>query len=136
MKRVAPLLGLVLIVACGGGSSPTEPSIANYAGRWSGTYSITGCNQSGGVALANICGSLGQTPPYSMDLTQTGRNAAGTFNLGSIQFPSTGGSVGTDGSMQLNATSVSNGITVVVGWNLRMSGTQMSGTISQQWSSA
>lgn len=127
-----------LVTAACGGSSPTAPAetIANYAGGWSGNYSITGCTQSGGVALANICGSLGQTPPYSMSLTQSARNVSGTFSLGSIQFPTTGGSVGQDGSLQLNATSNSNGITIIVAWNLRMTGTQMNGTISQNWASS
>src|SRR5262249_54293793 len=111
-------------------------TIANYAGNWSGTYSVTGCTQTGGVAAANICGALGNTAPYSMSLTQSSRNVSGTFTLGSITFPSTGGTVGRDGSLQLNATVINNGVTIVVSWNLRMASTQMSGNISQQWASS
>lgn len=129
---------IVLVLSACGSSSPTSPSrpVADYGGNWSGTYSITGCTQSGGVALANVCGSLGQTPPYAMSLTQSGANVSGTFRLGSVEFPPTGGQVASDGSLQLNSTSVSSGITIVVSWNLRMTGSQMSGSISQQWSSS
>jgi hypothetical protein len=86
--------------ACGGNGGPTDPSprIPNYAGAWSGTYTITGCNQTGQIAIANICGALGGTPPYTFALTQSQRNVSGSFGLGSIQFPNTGGTIGQDGS--------------------------------------
>jgi hypothetical protein len=134
---LSALLALI-ITGCGGSSpsSPTEQRIPNYAGSWSGNYVITGCTQSGGVSLANICGALGNTPPYSMSLTQSSRNVSGTFMLGSIAFPSTGGTVGADGSLQLNSTEVANGITIIASWNLNMPTTALSGTISQQWASS
>lgn len=136
MKRLFAI-GLLIVLAACGSKSPSAPTetIAQYGGTWTGTYSISGCTQTGGVALANICGSLGQTPPYRMNLTQSSRNVSGTFTLGTITFPQTGGTVGTDTSLQLNGTSVSNGITVVVSWNLRNSANQMTGNISQQWAS-
>jgi hypothetical protein len=71
-----------------------------------------------------------------MSLTQTGRNVSGTFRLGQIEFPQTGGSVGNDGSLALNGTSQSNGITIVVAWNLHKSATAITGTVSQNWASA
>jgi hypothetical protein len=136
MKRLLPFALLIPLTACGSKSpsTPTE-TIAQYGGTWTGTYSITGCTQTGGIALANICGALGQTPPYRMSLTQSSRNVSGTFTLGSVAFPQTGGTVGTDTSLQLNGTSISNGITIVVSWNLRNSANQMTGNISQQWAS-
>ena len=132
------LAAAILSAACGGSKSPTTPTevIANYAGNWSGAYSVTGCTQTGGVAAANVCSALGNTPPYSMSLTQSSHNVSGTFTLGSIAFPATGGTVGTDGSLQLNATAINSGVTIVVSWNLRMASSQMSGTISQQWASS
>lgn len=135
--RVSVVVLLATLAAACGGDSPTSPSksVANYAGNWTGTYTITGCNQTGGVALANVCGLLGSTPSYSMALTQSGSNVAGTFTLGTITFPNTGGAVGQDGSLALNATSISNGINIVVSWNLRMASNIMSGTISQNWTS-
>ena len=135
MKRFVLVAAMLIATGCGGSPSKPSETIAQYGGSWSGTYSITGCTQTGGVALANICGALGQTPPYRMSLTQSSRNVSGTFTLGTIAFPQTGGTVGTDGSLQLNGTSISNGITIVVSWNLRNSVSQMSGNISQQWAS-
>ena len=70
-----------------------------------------------------------------MRLSQGDRNVSGTFSLGSIEFPSTGGAIGQDGSLQLNGTVTSNGVTIVVSWNLNMPGTSVTGTISQQWKS-
>lgn len=124
--------------ACGGDKGPTAPSapaIPNYAGAWSGTYTITGCSQTGQIALANICGSLGSTPPYTFNLTQSQRNVSGSFALGSVQFPNTGGTIGQDGSLPLSGTSVSSGITIVVNWALNMPAQAITGTITQQWSS-
>ena len=123
--------------ACGGNDSPTAPSarIPSYGGTWSGTYTITGCTQTGQVAVANICGSLGNTPPYTFNLTQSQRNVSGAFTLGSVQFPNTGGTIAEDGSVALSGTSVSNGITVVVNWALNMPAQAITGTITQRWTS-
>lgn len=133
---IAALLVIGVGTACGG-SSPTAPSsrTPNYAGNWSGTYVISGCNQSGGVALANICGALGGSAPYRFSLTQSSRNVSGSFTLGTATFPSTGGTIGTDGSLALNGTSVSNGITIVVNWALNLPSTALTGTVSQIWTS-
>jgi hypothetical protein len=69
IRRLFALALLVLCTACGGNGSPTAPTpAANYAGNWTGTYTITGCNQTGGIAIANICDSLGGTPPYGPQL--------------------------------------------------------------------
>lgn len=127
-----------LFAGCGGDNNagPSQTRIPNYAGTWTGTYTITGCNQSGGVALANVCGSLGNAPPYRFVLTQSDRNVSGSFSLGSIQFPSTGGSVAQDGSLALSATSVSNSITVVVNWALTLPSQALAGTITQNWQSS
>jgi hypothetical protein len=137
-----PIFALLLVVAasanaaCGGSSStgPSEPAIPNYAGNYSGTYTITGCNQSGGVALANVCGNLGSAAPYSFSFQQSSRSVTGSFFLGSVSFPNVGGTIGSDGSLGLNGTSITNGVTVVVTWALRNSGT-ISGTITQVWQS-
>lgn len=125
----------LLVAACGGKSTDPSERIPDYAGNWSGTYTITGCTQSGGVALANICGSLGSTPPYSFALTQSSRNVSGSFALGSIQFPSTGGSIASDGSLALSATTNQNGIIVIVNWALNMPASVITGTITQNWTS-
>ncbi len=120
--------------ACGSSTTgPSAPPIPNYAGNWSGTYTITGCTQNGGVALANICGSLGNTPPYSFSFTQNGNSVTGSFTLGSINFPSTGGIVLADGSLGLSATTITSGTTIIVTWALHNSGSAVTGTITQVW---
>lgn len=139
LQRAVLLSAICLLAACGGKDSPSSPSqtrIPNYGGNWNGTYTVTGCNQTGGVALANICSSLGNTPPYQFNLTQSDRNVSGSFSLGSIGFPSTGGTVGQDGSLALSATSISNGITIVVNWALNLPATAIAGTITQNWQSS
>jgi hypothetical protein len=127
------------LTACGSSSptAPTAPPIPNYAGSWSGTYTISGCTQSGGVGLANVCGALGNQAPYTMPLSESGRNVSGSFALGTIQFGSTGGTIGSDGSLQLQGTSVSNGITIVVNWQLNLNGSNaLTGTLTQVWTSS
>ena len=137
-KLLPAIVSLVLgsAVACGGGNSasPSE-NIPNYGGSWSGTYTITGCTQSGGVGLANICGAIGVTAPYAFTLNQSGRSVTGSFTLGSIPFPSTGGTIGTDGSLALSATSQNNGITIIANWALTLPSTALAGTITQVWTS-
>lgn len=146
LQRVLGLSVICLaLVACADGldnphrANPTSPSsptpvpspFPNYAGQWSGTYTITGCTQAGGVALANLCASLGSTPPYSFSFTQGGQNVSGTFTLGSITFPNTGGTVAKDGSLALSATNIANGLTTVVNWALQFPGASIIGTVTQ-----
>jgi len=137
MKRLLLACACLLAVSCGS-SSPAAPAparIAQYGGAWNGTYTITGCTQTGGVALANICGSLGNAPPYGFLLTQSGSNVSGSFSLGSIQFTGVGGTVGSDGSLAVQGTTITGGVTIVVRWSLTMPSTVMGGTVSQTWTS-
>lgn len=124
-------------LACGGNDStgPSAAKVPNYAGNWSGTYTLTGCNQNGTIAAANLCGSLGTTSPYTFNLTQSSTNVSGSFALGTIQFQNVGGTVKSDGSLALQGTSVSNGITIVVNWALNIPASALSGTVTQQWTS-
>lgn len=80
--------------ACGGSSSsPTAaaPVIPQYGGIWSGTYTVSTCTQTGGVALANLCGpgnfSAGSVLPFTMTLAQISTSIPqGVFSLGSVAF--------------------------------------------------
>lgn len=139
MKRtISALLALAIASvasACGGNDSGPSPVVPNYAGNWSGNYVITGCSQTGGIALANVCRLLGTSATYSFSLTQSSRNVAGSFALGSVSFPNTGGAVATDGSLALSGTAISDGVTVVVNWALTLATTALAGTVSQQFTS-
>jgi hypothetical protein len=137
LKLTATTLLALVCLACGS-STPTAPSappIAQYAGTWSGTYTVTGCTQSGGVALANVCGSLGNSPSYGFQFTQSGANVSGSFTLGTIAFPGVGGTVGADTSLAVQGTAITNGVTIVVRWALTMPGLTPSGTVTQTWTS-
>ena len=134
-SQLAMLLLAVLTAACGGNPNAPSQNNAHYAGTWTGSYTITGCNQTGGIALANICGNLGASAPFTFTLSQSNTSVTGSFLLGTISFPSTGGTIGADGSLTLQATTVSNGVTIVVTWHLNESGTTLTGTVTQIWTS-
>jgi hypothetical protein len=139
MMRFLAVFAVVAAAAgCGGGGSTTAPSenIPSYAGNYSGIYAITGCNQSGDVSLANICGILGDSAGYSFSLTQSGRNVSGSFALGGVTFPSTSGSVANDGTLALSATSVTSGVNVLVSWVLNTTQSGIGGSVTQRWTSA
>jgi hypothetical protein len=142
MKRL--MLALVLVsvsllpLACGKDSNPMAPStpvVANYAGNWTGTYTMTGCTQSGSVAYANLCSVIGQTPPFSMSLTQSGASVSGTFTMGYVVFSGTSGTVGADGSLKLTGTSADGSTTTIVMWALNNSNGKLSGTMTMTMTS-
>jgi hypothetical protein len=132
---IAILAVVVSVSACGGNSAtaPTPEVIPSFAGNYSGLYSITACNQSGDVSLADICGILGDSAGYTFSLTQSGRNVSGTFSLGGVSFPTTSGSVAGDGSLSLNATSVTGEVSVRVNWVLNSTSAGLGGSITQRW---
>lgn len=138
---LALLATLALATAGCGSDSPAAPSappIPQYGGSWSGSYTITGCTQSGAFTLANLCSTLGAAPRYTFTLSQSQRNVTGSFALGSIQFPNTGGSVGSDGSLGLSATYVdtASGIAIAVTWALNMPASAITGTVTQVWTAS
>jgi hypothetical protein len=88
------------------------------------------------MALANICGSMGTAAPYRFNFQQSGNSVTGSFMLGSVNFPSTGGTVASDGSLGLQATTIINGTTIIVTWALHNAGGSapaITGTITQAW---
>jgi hypothetical protein len=90
------------------------------------------------MSLARICDNMGQTAPYSFNFQQSGSSVTGSFMLGSINFPSTGGTVGSDGSLSLQATAIRDGVTVISTWALHNPGgtnPAITGSISQAWTS-
>lgn len=134
--RGAALSTLLLVSACGG-DGPSGPSntIPSYAGNWTGTYAVTGCSQSGQVALANLCATIIGSPPYQFSLTQSDRNVSGTFSLGGVPFPNTSGTVAQNGTLALSATSATPGVNIVANWALNISNSVLAGTVTQQWTS-
>jgi hypothetical protein len=70
-----------------------------------------------------------------MVLAQSNTSVTGSFTLGTIQFPSTGATIGSDGSLSLSATTIQNGITIIVTWNLNLPASAITGSITQVWTS-
>ncbi|HTK28852.1 MAG TPA: hypothetical protein VL309_04845 [Vicinamibacterales bacterium] len=134
-RSLAAAICSLILAACGSSSSSPTPSVPQYGGSWSGTYVISGCNQTGGMSLVNICGSLGNSAPYGLTLTQNGTSVTGSFALGTISFANTGGTIASGGSLALTGTNLSNGITIVVNWALNLTASTLTGTLSQNWTS-
>jgi len=128
------VLAALILSACGGNGNGPSGKVPDYSGGWTGNYTVTGCTQSGGVALANLCGSIGNSAPYTFSLQQSSRSVTGTFALGSIGFPSTGGTIDDGGGLTLQGTTLSNGVTIIVTWHLTNNGT-LGGTVTQNWTS-
>jgi hypothetical protein len=87
MRRTLPVVVALIVVvsACGGGpTAPTAPPIAQGAGVWRGTQTLTGA--SGGDCLgAAFAASIGFRSDVTVSVTQNGANISGTSTS-----PSTG----------------------------------------------
>lgn len=113
--------------------------LPSYNGNWSGTYELTGCQSSGGFAIAGFCGSfsLGQVLSINFSMTQTRDQVTGAFALGGIVGTLTSGVVNEDGSLPLAGTAFEGTSTVRL-QSLRAtspSAGTMNGTFDQEWSS-
>lgn len=140
MRRLAVALALSLsVLACGDDdvtpTNPGPPPRPNYTGIWNGTYTITACTQNGTIAIANLCGSLGNTAPFQLNIGQhaTTHIAQGTFTLGTIPFTIVPAPVNATGTLTFSGTSLSNGISVLATWTLT---SPIVGSLTQVWSSA
>jgi hypothetical protein len=119
------LVSCLALTACGGSTtspSSTPPVIPNYAGNWSGLYSVTNCTQSGGVALANVCGTLsaGSTAVFGFSLSQSGSSINGSFTLGSVPFNGVSGIVSSGGGLTLSGTNTNGSVTAAATWTLTL----------------
>ncbi len=142
MFRSLAIVGLSLsVVACSGSSSSptanTPPPIPNYGGTWTGQYAVTSCNQSGIVAIANLCGNFTGTLPYRVILAESGRGVTGQFFLGTLEFDNVSSTIGADGSLVFAGSNfVNTPITIAVTWTVNLpAATQLTGTLSQAWQS-
>lgn len=144
LRLFGPVL-TILLASCGGGggggvptmpSTPTPVPVANVAGNWSGTYTITSCGQSDAFTDANFCGTLGNAPlPMTLVLTQAGSTVSGTLAQGTIATPVTG-TVDASSHLFISGSTVYSGTMLVetVGWNTAVTGSTMSGSWNTKWS--
>jgi hypothetical protein len=138
LRLSAGALLAILLASCGGGgggtpttpATPTPVPVANFAGNWHGTYTITKCGQSGVFADIDWCGNLSNQPlPITLALTQTGSSVSGMLTQGTATTSVTG-SVNPASHLNLSGTGVfGGGINAeIVGWDTTMSGNSMSGS--------
>ena len=86
---------------------------------------------------AGFC-SQAQSGPASVSfvLTQSNRNVTGTFQLGSLEFPSVTGTIAADGALTLSATR-SDLLSIEASWTLKQTvGGVIVGQTRQVWRSA
>jgi hypothetical protein len=142
IQKVASLMRRPLIVAvalvvsaCGGSSSPTAPAavIPQYGATWSGSYTVTGCTQTGDFVSVNVCGTFasGTVLPFTMTLAQTGTAITpGTFSLGTLAFVLQPATIASNGSLALIGSATVTPALIVTTWALTA---PIVGTQSQAW---
>ena len=153
-KNITSVVGLaVLLAACGSESpSPSAPTptptptptpitqVVSYAGPWSGTYTVTACEQTSDFnALFCDVMSVGDRPMELM-VVQQQSDVTGSFQIGSNFGSDTGsitgshrGMVDSDGHLRISGQIDSTYNISVTNWNTTMSGRQMVGTFTQEW---
>ena len=138
MLQVVALAGLLALVACGGSgpSGPVNnPPPTNYAGNWSGTYTVSSCTNTGFFADAALCSAvMDTTAAVSFALTQSGRAVSGTFTLGSLTSSSFTATVGSDESLVLTAVVTESSFTIDATWTLQQAvAGALTGQTRQVW---
>ena len=126
--------------AAGQGGAKKLRTLPNYAGTWSGTYTVASCSQSGTVALADLCGHpapVGTSLPYRFVFTQHGDVVAGTFFLGSIHADHVSTTIPIAGNITLMSRIVSGTTTVDVTWQISIPRPDViAASVAQVWSAA
>jgi hypothetical protein len=116
-----------------GAAGPTGP---NFAGTWTGTYTIGKCTQSQDIARADVCGKLGTSSPYRLVLTQSNQGlVTASLTLEGLQFPSGSRKIDSQGVVDVNVITNADPYTVQAGLSLVMSESGLSGEIPQFWTS-
>ena len=111
--------------------------LPSYNGKWSGSYSLTGCQASGDFASIEFCGSFfqGQILNMGFDLTQSRDQVTGTFSLGDLLGTLASSVVSDDGSLPLTGVISYEGLVIQL-QNLRAtspSAGTMKGQFDQVW---
>jgi hypothetical protein len=123
------LLALTLaLAACGG--SPTSPSGAGFQGTWEGSWQRTSCSDTVGGAG---CSATPTSGALRATLTQTGTEAQGTVEFGSVLIGSSG-VVNSSGTLSLTgATHIQGsapGTFTLSNWSTSRSGNSMTGNFT------
>ena len=110
--------------------------IPSYAGNWSGSYTVTGCTQSGAFAEFEFCDSFstGRVMRYGLSLAQAGDAVSGKTYLGDLEFGQASATVTGSGDVVLSSTYREDTLTVTAVWTLSSPAQgRLSGTIRHTW---
>ncbi len=119
------------------GPSPVVADAAtlppSLAGTWAGTYRVVECPRAEGT-LANMCTSVGNAYPFTLELTQQGQTVAGRYALANVWFDLAPSEL-TDQSVTLNGAGRidSAGVEVQVTWSLSVGRSWLGGTAVLEW---
>lgn len=154
MKRAVILVGVLLLSACSGGSSPTTPTPTTpvvvppppvttppvvtppatpYAGAWTGSYVIERCDGTGSVQDYFCRGfyPVGSSLPILMELSQSGTTVTGLVSFGEVRG-TVSGIVRSGNILTLQGTaSGAGGLTLTITyWDTQVTGTSHTGFIN------
>jgi hypothetical protein len=128
--RFVLIVCLLLAPGCKKKSPAGPEEIPDYSGSWTGTYVVTSCSQSGFFASANFCNQVNSTTAHvKFTFTQTDRTVTGSFQLGSVPFPTLNGSIADDDSLTFTATGTEPTFPIEATWTLRQ---ETAGTLTGQ----
>jgi hypothetical protein len=111
--------------------------LPNFQGTWSGSYTVTGCSQTGDFARANFCSSFGvnRVLPTNLNLTQDRDRVQGRFFLGTLGGDTTG-PVQSNGQLLLTGAVQDPAATIETTWNLTSTNAgRITGSLSLLWRS-
>jgi hypothetical protein len=112
--------------------------LPNYGGTFTGSYMLSGCQQTGDFATVNFCGSvpIGNLAPISLGNTQSAdlQTVTGSFMLGSVSGSGTG-LVAPDGSFSYSGSIVQDTLHVnLQNWqSVSTNPGSITGQFEQQW---
>jgi hypothetical protein len=148
MRRALALASALCLAltGCGGSSTaptapaptPTPAPVVSFAGAYSGSYTLTSCGHTLGMAAGDFCGtfSIGTVLPMTLNLTQSGAAVTGTLLQGQIAT-SVSGTVDSRSHLILNGSGTSSGfVLTMAGWDTQLSGTLMIGSWNTVWTLA
>lgn len=130
--------GAANIYVVSGGQQGTKNIrvVPNYDGKWSGSYYVTSCSQTGIFALADLCDtfSVNKVMPYNMSLSQSGSSVSGAFAMGTLVFSQSSNTIDGGGQLALNGSYSSGTTSINASWSLTCpTAGRLNGTLQHTW---
>ncbi len=125
----------------GGRTTRLLRGLPSYAGTWSGTYAVTGCQATGDILTISFCGNFSASDILSIGLqiSQTDdRVTGGSFTLGSLPGTLTSSTISEQGQLPLAGTTGTGQVTIVI-QNASLDSPNagaITGTFDQSWTVA